>query len=144
MHSWRLNEGKTKTAAKPEDKTRIDNICIKFQDAMDDDFNSPQALGALFELIDVASNFISSDKEDGFKYAKDKLEIFFKIFGLEPPPKKELPQELNGKIRERELARRNKDFSRADAIRKEMESGFNVVVSDTGGGLTVTFIRKQL
>ncbi len=124
-------EDKLKTPISVRDNTEIDNICMKFQKAMDDDFNTPRALASLFELVDLASSFVSSDKEDAFIYAKDKLEIFFGALGLKVKPKKAIPEEIKRMAKERDQARENRDFKKADDIRRKMESELNISVIDT-------------
>ena len=108
---------------------------------MDDDFNTPQAVGYLFELTDLAFGFISKDLEDVFKYSESKLEIFFKIFGLKVKSRKEWQPEIKKMIEEREQARKNKDFKKADAIREELKTKFKLIVSDTGSSVTFTEIE---
>jgi len=137
VNNWR----KVKSSSSDEDKNRIDAICSKFDDAMDDDFNTPQALGYLFELADLAFGFISKDLEDAFKYAESKLEIFFRIFGLKVKSRKEWQSEIKKMIEEREQARKNKDFKKADAIREELKTKFKLIVSDTGSSVTFTEIE---
>jgi cysteinyl-tRNA synthetase len=114
----------------------IDDICQRFERAMDNDFNTPEGLGCLFELVDLASSFVSSDKEDAFKYAKLKLVTFLSIFGIKVKPKKELPPEALKKASEREKARKVKDFKKADEIREELEKKFGLIVSDTASSFT--------
>ena len=119
-----------------EDKTKIDDICTKFQKAMDDDFNTPVALASLFELIDLASVFISSDKEEVFNYAKSKLETFLGIFGIATKAKEELPPRMVEMMKARREARAKKDFRTADAIRNDIQKIFDYLISDTNGSAT--------
>ncbi len=119
-----------------EDKTKIDDICTKFQKAMDDDFNTPVALASLFELIDLASVYICSDKEEAFCYAKCKLETFLGIFGIATKPKEELPPRMVEMMKERREARAKKDFRTADAIRNDIQKIFDYLISDTNGSAT--------
>jgi len=131
---------KVKPLSSTKDKAKIDNLCLKFEQAMDDDFNTPLALGCLFELIDLASGFVSSDKEEAFKYAKVKIEAFFAIFGLTVKPKREIPAGVLNMESERQQARRNKDFQKADAIRNEIKTKFKFIAIDTGSSATFTQI----
>jgi cysteinyl-tRNA synthetase len=139
VNGWRLREGKSRVAASRTDLAAIDTICSKFHSSMDDDFNAPQALASLFELIDLGFGFVSLDKEEVFNCVKSKLETFFNIFGLKVIPKQEIPEIIEKGIKERDEARRNKDFKKADEIRKEL-GRIGYVVSDTAGGLTIMFI----
>lgn len=139
VNNWR----KVRSVPKDLDKVKIDNLCLKFEQSMDDDFNTPGALGYLFELIDLASGFVSCDKEEAFNYAKSKLEAFFKLFGLKAKPKKELPPQMLKMALERENARRNQDFERADAIRNEIKTKFKFAVSDTASSVTFTELEIE-
>ncbi len=141
--SWRLREGRLKTATSEKDRAKIEDTCLKFEQAMDDNFNTPAALASLFELMDLALGFVSCDKEDAFNYAESKLRIFFSIFGLNVGEVRKISQEVEAKRKERDLARDNKDFTKADAIRKEIERKFHYVVSDTAGGSALTYISEQ-
>jgi len=131
---------KVNPSSSAKDKAKINNLCLKFEQAMDDDFNTPLALGCLFELIDLASGFVSSDKEEAFNYAKVKIEAFFAIFGLTVKPKKEIPAEVLNMESERQQARRNKDFQKADDIRNEIKTKFKFIAIDTGSSATFTQI----
>jgi len=117
-----LRKGRSNLPTSKKDKAKIESICVKFQEAMDDDFNTPQALACLFELIDTGSGFASSDKEEAFNYAKSRLEIFFAIFGLKIKPKEEIPKEFKEMAKKRDQAREKKDFKKADEIRSQIES----------------------
>ena len=141
VNNWLLLEKRTKKDFSDKDKTKIDNICMKFQEAMDDDFNTPKALASLFELIDLGSAFVSSDKYDTFNYTKNKLEDFFRIFGLKIKSKKALDPEIIKLAEERNLAKKNRDFEKADAIREKIERKTGFYVIDTGGNVTFTEIE---
>ncbi len=125
-----------------KDKVKIDDICRNFEQAMDDDFSTSRALACLFELIDLGAGFTSSDNEEAFQYIDDKIEIFFYIFALKRKETKPIPEELRKKARERNQARENKDFKKADQIRAEMESRFPYVIADSANA--TAFISKFL
>ncbi|MFH0739259.1 MAG: cysteine--tRNA ligase [Candidatus Omnitrophota bacterium] len=137
VNDWHLLKGKNKSVTSEQDRNKIENICLSFQQVMDDDFNMPKGLACLFELMDLGYQFISLDKEEGFNYVKSKLEILLHIFGLEVPLKQVIPENIKKMRMERDKAKENKDFQKADEIRKEM-SRFGYVASDTAGGTTIT------
>jgi len=141
VNNWLLLKERTKKDFSNKDKTKIDNICMKFQEAMDDDFNTPKALACLFELIDLGSAFVSSDKYDTFNYVKNKLEGFFRIFGLKIKSKKALNSEIIKLAKERNSAKKNKDFKKADAIREKIERKTGFYVIDTSGNATFAEIE---
>ena len=123
-----------------KDKTWIDDICAKFRKAMNDNFNTPQALGYLFELIDAGNGFISSDKQDASLYVVTKIEEFFSILGLRVKPHITMPQDVEKLICKRDEARKRKDFKQSDEIRKEIEL-LGYLVVDTSS--TIRLIEKE-
>lgn len=124
------------TASSEQDMAKVDDICARFHKAMDDDFNTPIALACLFELIDSASVFVSSDKEEAFNYAKSRLETFLGIFGIATKPKEELPPKMVEMMKKRSEARANKDFRTADVIRNDIQKIFDYLISDTDSSVT--------
>jgi cysteinyl-tRNA synthetase len=128
-------EGNIKPKLPDKDKTEIDGLSLKFEQAMDDDFNTPVALASLFELMDFASS-----REFTFDYALVKMENLFNILGLRVKPKLTLPPEILKLLKDRFQARKNKDFVQADKIREEIKKhGFNV--SDTGTSFSLIQIN---
>jgi len=114
----------------------------KFLDAMDDDFNTPVALAALFELVNETNKFISQDKRDTVSlgtlyHAVDMIENFAgKIFGLfKKEVEKDLSAEDENLLQERIKARANKDFKRSDELRDVLRQ-HGIIVEDGKGGQT--------
>ena len=132
----RLTEGKHIPALSANDKLKIDNICEEFEKAMNDDFNTPKALASLFELTDFASA-----REGIFEYGNSRLTELFNIFGLEVKSKTNLSEIIKIKVQERDTARKNKDFKRADEIRVELKkAGF--IAIDTGNATSLIPIES--
>jgi cysteinyl-tRNA synthetase len=112
----------------------------KFQNAMDDDFNTPKALAAILALIKETNRHI--DKNQISKKEAKKIKSFLKetdkIFGFIFPDKKnKIPAEVQKLVRERELFRQNKNWKKADELRKKIES-LGYEVKDAADGPTVT------
>jgi cysteinyl-tRNA synthetase len=143
INNWGLLEKKTKLEFSQSDKAKIETICNKFQNAMDDDFNTPQALSYLFELTDLGARFISTDKEEAFNFLSDKLREYLNIFAIKVKSKEKLDPELIKLAKERDVAKKNKDFKRADEIRVQILTEFNFVSVDTAGNLTVIKIDEK-
>ncbi|MBU1871584.1 MAG: hypothetical protein KKH80_02150, partial [Candidatus Omnitrophica bacterium] len=141
-NSWPLLKTRNKVGSTVEDKDKIDKICAKFKHAMDDDFNTSIALACLFELIDLGLGFVSSDKEDMINYAKLQLEDFSNIFGLTVKAII-ITKEAKEMLEERDRARKDKDFKRADAIREEIKKKFNLYIADTGSTSAVSLIPPE-
>ena len=137
-----LKEQTKEAANSTKDIEKVDEICIKFQQAMDDDFNMPKGLAVLFELVDLGSKFASSDKESALKYIDKKLLIFFDIFGLKRKKNKGIRKEIRSMAKERDQARKNREFKKADELRSKIESQVPYIIADTANAFT--FIAKQL
>ncbi len=108
----------------------------KFEKAMDDDLNTPLALSVLYELITETNKLIAENKLSA-EDAKNILafwEKMNKVFGLVITEEKiKIPGEIKKLAEDREQARKNKDFTGADKIRKTIEAeGF--IVEDAKGG----------
>jgi cysteinyl-tRNA synthetase len=99
-----------------------------FLDALADDFNTPEAFAALFEIVN------EGNKRE-LPGAREVLTELLPLLGLDSLLKEEeeAPPEAQKLLAEREGARRDKDFDRADAIRDELgEMGWEV--RDEAGG----------
>jgi cysteinyl-tRNA synthetase len=119
----------------PEEFARFHD---EFVAAMDDDFNTPQALGALFELVNAVNRVEGRSVQDFVRGTK-ALKTMLGTLGLtEPKPAvAALPQELGERvvtlIRARADARANRDWKRADELRAELAQ-LDVTVKDTPQG----------
>ena len=109
---------------------------VRFDEAMDDDFNSADAIAVVFELV----KFINSNTSEGS--SKEYLEALYKelaeltdVLGLIIEKKEEiLDSDIEKLIAERQAARKEKNFARADEIRNELlEKG--IVLEDTREGV---------
>ena len=91
----------------------------KFEEAMDDDFNTADALAAVFELVKFGNTNVQEGSSAEF--ATHTLEVMTKlcdVLGLILDKKEEiLDEEIENLIAERQAARKAKDFARADEIR---------------------------
>ena len=125
-----------------KDKLTIDGIVGKFEKAMDDDFNMPEALASMFELADFSGSLDICKKNKAFAYARDKAKIIFGIFGLSVEEPLKVTEEMKAMAVKRSQARKNKDFKEADRIRDEFKSKFATIVSDTASGLGFTEVEK--
>jgi cysteinyl-tRNA synthetase len=130
------------TAAGGADGLALPSHLASFRDdfvaAMDDDFNTPQALGALFEMARALNRRDGASSDDFLRGAR-ALATLLGALGLREPkaPGGELPRELNDRIveliRARAAARAGRDWRRADELRAELAS-LDVTVKDTPHG----------
>ncbi len=127
-----------------KEPVQIKEIKDKFIEAMDDDFNTPQALAVIFELVNIANKNI--EDLDFIYCAKNTLKDLLDIFGIPLDLNVNVYQnikvddQVDLKIQERNEARRNKNFALADKIRKELEDE-GIILEDTKDGKT-TWRRK--
>ena len=108
----------------------------KFEEAMDDDLNTADAIAAVFELVKFANTEASSRGSRAFAGAikKEILELT-EILGLKAERREEvLDEDIEKLIRERQEARKARDFARADAIRDELLSK-GILLEDTREGV---------
>ena len=123
----------------PEDKSEYENKFIK---AMDNDFNTPEALAVVFSLVKEINTLRSTNryKASGYAYLLRKLcdvlgilftdieEYFTQVDGVDA-------QEIGQLIEERIKAKKNKDYARADEIRDQLQNQ-NIVLEDFANGTT--------
>ena len=104
----------------------------RFVEAMDDDFNTPEALAALFDL----SRALRAERlpDDVLVSGARELRDLAGVLGLDGPRRAELDAErLTRLIDERAEARRQRNWKRADEIRAEIE-GLGAVLEDKATG----------
>ena len=108
-----------------------------FEAAMDDDLNTADAITAVFDLVKFANTEVGEEASATFAEAVKKEIIgLCDILGIIAEPKKEsLDAEIEAKIEERQQARKDKDYARADAIREEL-AGKGIILKDTRQGVT--------
>ena len=113
-----------------------EGFVTKFEAAMDDDFNTADALAAIFELVKFANTNVNENSSKEF--AAGLYEELFKlsdVLGLKIEKKEEiLDKEIEDLIQERQAARKAKDFKRADEIRDELLKK-GIILKDTREGV---------
>lgn len=116
------------------DKTK--EFYDKFETAMDDDFNTADAISALFELVKYANSNSSADNTVEYLEAmKKKITDMADILGLVVEKKEEmLDSDIDALIAERQQARKDKNFARADEIRDELLAK-GIILEDTREGV---------
>ena len=108
----------------------------KFDEAMDDDFNTADAISVIFELVKFANSNANDVSSKAFlKALKDEIVELSDVCGLIVEKEAEiLDEDIEKLIQERQDARKAKNFARADEIRNELlEKG--IVLEDTREGV---------
>ena len=109
----------------------------RFEENMDDDLNTANALSVLFEFVREINSTVAD-----VKYSKEfyeKLKSLFMVLAsalglLYNQGKSALEEEIEKLIEERQQARKNKNFARADEIRDELKAR-GIVLEDTKDGV---------
>ncbi len=108
----------------------------KFEAAMDDDFNTADAVAAVFDLVRYCNS--NTDAKSSKEYLKKLSALLLKltdVLGLIVDKEEDiLEADIERLIKEREEARKAKDFARADAIRGELLSK-GIILKDTREGV---------
>jgi len=103
-----------------------------FINAMDDDFDTPKAWAVIFDFIKEVN------KKGGGKKSYELMLEFDRIFNVLDLKEKKLDKEIEKLVQEREKARKNKDFEKADKIRDELNKK-GVILEDTKEGIKWKF-----
>ena len=127
------------TELKPEEKdncTKVEEYEIKFKNAMEDDFNTADAIAAIFELVKFANTTATQNSSKEYVgILKNKIITLSDVLGIIAEVKEEiLDEEIENLIAERQSARKEKNFARADEIREILlEKG--IILEDTREGV---------
>ena len=114
-----------------------DKFRLAFETAMDDDFNTADAVTAIFEMIKFANLNISENSSKEFVSAiKTELLSLCDILGIrfEEKTAQISEEEIEKLIAERTAAKKEKNFAKADEIRNKL-SDMGVVIEDTRAGV---------
>ena len=91
----------------------------EFEDAMDDDFNTPEALAVVLKMVNDGNRLLDENLMGNPAEVKKVLENFAKVFGLILGEDK-IPEEVGKIAEERKLARDKKDFAKSDKLRDKI------------------------
>lgn len=136
---YRINQEDQSTVDIDESvQQQVEQITEQFHHRMQDDVNTADALTAMFDLISVSNQYLQREHVnkqllqlilDRFREMNRILRIY-----VEPEAEQLLDEEIEALIEERNLARKNKDFARADEIRDLLKEK-NIMLEDTPQGV---------
>ena len=140
----RLNDFMTKLKTiknkknNPKVKKLILGTKINFEREMDDDLEVSNALAVIFDFVKKINTLIM-EGSIGKKDADDVYNLmlrFDKIFGVLETKKEKIPDEIKKLVKEREKARKEKDYGKADKIRDEIKNK-GYILEDDGEGTAI-------
>lgn len=119
-----------------EEKTEIsEKYKEKFEKAMDDDLNTPEAIAVVFELITEANKKDLTEKEAGSILGL--LNKMNKVFKFMDFSKTEITEDVQKILEEREIARQEKNWKKADELRDRIHD-LGYIIQDTDQGPKLT------
>lgn len=114
----------------------MDAFVKKYEDAMDDDLNTADAISVIFELVKYANvNVTEKSSKATVELVLNTIEKLCDILGIITEKKEEiLDSDIEDLIEERQAARKAKNFARADEIRDQLSS-MGIILEDTREGV---------
>ena len=132
-------------AAEEKELTEEENAFIerlkgyekRFDEAMDDDLNTADAIGAIFELVKDANVTLNAQSAKGaVQAALDSLKALTDVLGFLQKTDDALPADIQAMVDERAEARKNKDWKRSDELRDAIKAA-GYILEDTREGQKV-------
>ena len=124
------------TEAENEAYKQVDEYVAKFEAAMEDDFNTADAISSIFELVKFANVNVTEASTKAFvQKVLNEITVLCDVLGIITDKKEELlDADIEALIEERQAARKARNFARADEIRAQLlEKG--IVLEDTREGV---------
>jgi len=131
-----LLEAKTASGSDPKTESAAGKLKKAFISAMDDDFNTTQALAAVFDLAKLSNTYLSSNPKK--QTVRKIIGLFrefdsvFQVIDFQKP--EDLDSEIRKLVDQREQARKEKNFDLADKIRADLKKK-GIVLEDTEDGV---------
>ncbi|MBR3429633.1 MAG: cysteine--tRNA ligase [Clostridia bacterium] len=109
----------------------------RFDEAMDDDLNTADAMGAIFELVkDSNITLQENSSKEAAKAAEKSLKDLCGVLGFLTKEEERIPDDITAMLKERETARAEKNWKKSDELRDALrEAGY--IVEDTKQGQKV-------
>src|SRR5690625_2327708 len=115
---------------------KIRNSQIEFEKAMNDDFNTANAITVLFDITREANLYLEENQTEieVIEAFQTQITSLLNVLGIKLEREELLDEEIESLISERNKAREAKDFERADEIRDELKEK-NIILEDTAQGV---------
>ena len=120
------------TAEEKQNQAAVEELVQKFETAMDDDFNTADAISAIFEIVRLSNSTISEASTKAYvSYVKETMDKLCDVLGIITEKKEEiLDSEVEDLIAKRQQARKDKNFALADEIRGQLLD-MGIILEDT-------------
>lgn len=116
---------------------RVKGYEKRFDDAMDDDMNTADAIGAIFELVkDANVTLTAQSAKAAVDEALRSLNALCDVLGLLSRSEEALPEDIQRMVDERAAARKNKDWKKSDELRDAIKAA-GYTLEDTREGQKV-------
>ncbi|WP_456063972.1 cysteine--tRNA ligase [Clostridium sp.] len=124
------------TAEEKQNQAEVEELVQKFETAMDDDFNTADAISAIFEIVRLSNSTISEASTKAYvSYVKETMDKLCDVLGIITEKKEEiLDSEVEDLIAKRQQARKDKNFALADEIRGQLLD-MGIILEDTREGV---------
>ena len=127
------------TAEEAAKEAELNGYKEQFEAAMDDDFNTADAVSAIYELVRFSNTEIKAGASKEFaEKIQDMLDHLCGVLGVAEVAEEEVSDEdvakIEALIAERTEAKKAKDFAKADAIRDEL-AAMGITIKDTRQGV---------
>ena len=124
------------TAEEKQNQAAVEELVQKFETAMDDDFNTADAISAIFEIVRMSNSTISEASTKAYvSYVKETMDKLCDVLGIITEKKEEiLDSEVEDLIAKRQQARKDKNFALADEIRGQLLD-MGIILEDTREGV---------
>ena len=124
------------TAEEKQNQAAVEELVQKFETAMDDDFNTADAISAIFEIVRLSNSTISEASTKAYvSYVKETMDKLCDVLGIITEKKEEiLDSEVEALIAKRQQARKDKNFALADEIRGQLLD-MGIILEDTREGV---------
>ena len=124
------------TAEEKQNQAAVEELVQKFETAMDDDFNTADAISAIFEIARLSNSTISEASTKAYvSYVKETMDKLCDVLGIITEKKEEiLDSEVEDLIAKRQQARKDKNFALADEIRGQLLD-MGIILEDTREGV---------
>lgn len=125
------------TAAEQEFLAHVKEAEQRFDNAMDDDLNTADALGAIFELVKEANVTLNAESSKAaVEAALKSLKALCDVLGILQKEDDTLPEDIQRMVDERAEARKNKDWKRSDELRDAIKAA-GYILEDSREGQKV-------